>query len=160
MRPPWCLALKTSKAYVQESQRSVGNHDSALQGHTHNFTPSKSQCRGSSLNSTWVTHEGESLTDFRTHAKGTGICYNVLWGWKFWQASFFFFFYSPSTYLAWHWCPGGSHVWHSCTVLAPLAPPHSSQQTHPAQPTCSSHALLKQLPAPSHLEEINEIKTK
>lgn len=73
---------------------------------------------------------------------------------------FFFFFYSPSTYLAWHWCPGGSHVWHSCTVLAPLAPPHGSQQTHPAQPTCSSHALLKQLPAPSHLEEINEIKTK
>lgn len=115
----------------------MGNHDSALQGHTHNFTPSKSQCRGSSLNSTWVTHEGESLTDFRTHAKGTGICYNVLWGWKFWQASFFFFFLLP-----FH-LPGLALVpwWEPCLTLLYCASTTGSAPRFPADSPCPTHLL-------------------
>lgn len=82
------LALKTNEPYVQESQRAVGNQDSSLKRHVHSLTCSKSQCRGSSLKSTWVIHNGDSLTNFRAHARGAGICWNILCEWKCWKYHF------------------------------------------------------------------------
>lgn len=69
--------MKTSRAYVQESQRVVKNQDSALKDLLHKLTHSKSQCRGSSLKRTWIIW-GDSLTKFGAPGRGAGIWWKYL----------------------------------------------------------------------------------
>ena len=129
-KPPQNLALKTTGAYIQENWRAVGNWDSTLEGLMHKFPPSKSQCTGSSLKSTWAIREAESLTNFRVCAGGAGIWWNFLWGWKCKQAPFFFFLT-----LLQPRCPGagGCLFCHSLsTLLTPGIPLRN-------RPTQSAH---------------------
>ena len=90
-KPPLHFALKTSKAYVWESQSAIGNQDSALKGHSQKLTHSKSQCRGSSLKTAWVICKGDSLATFRACVRGTGNCWNFRQGQRCWWAPYFFF---------------------------------------------------------------------
>lgn len=53
---PECLALKASRAYFQESQRTVGNRNSTLKGHTQNLTHSETQKRSCKLKESWIRH--------------------------------------------------------------------------------------------------------
>ena len=55
-KPPECLALKTSRAYFQKSQRTVGNKNSTLKGHTQNLTHSETQKRSCKLKESWIRH--------------------------------------------------------------------------------------------------------
>lgn len=73
------MSLETSKAYIQKSQRLAENGNSTLKGHALNIIYFESQHRGSSLKSTCVTCEGDSLTNFTACVRRTGICWNVLW---------------------------------------------------------------------------------
>lgn len=49
VEPPKCQALKTSRAYTQESQKVVGNQDPAVNGVVHRPSHSKCQYRSRSL---------------------------------------------------------------------------------------------------------------
>lgn len=53
-KPRKCLPLKTSGAYVQDSQRAIKNWGCALQGYLWNLTRFKSWHRGHSLKGTWI----------------------------------------------------------------------------------------------------------
>ena len=75
--PPKCWALKTSGAYVQESQTAVENWDSTLKGHMQKLTHFESQCRGSSL-------KGATCWSWRE----VGGSWNAPWGLRFWQQPF------------------------------------------------------------------------
>lgn len=57
---------------------SWGGHIQTLKGVTQKLTHSESQHNGSSLKSTRVVGEGESVTKFRACAEGAGIWWNFL----------------------------------------------------------------------------------
>jgi len=54
-----CPALKIRAAHLQESQRAIGNQDSAFKWLTHKLTHSKTQHRGSGFTSAWAICEGD-----------------------------------------------------------------------------------------------------
>ena len=70
--------MKISGAYIQESQRAVGNQDSSLKQHVHKPTHSKSQGRGNNLRSFRAICEEDSLTSFRMSAEGAEICVGTI----------------------------------------------------------------------------------
>lgn len=94
------------------SRRAAGNN-LYMKG-SHNFTTSKSQCRGSRLISMGVTCEGDSLTNFRACARGAEICWNILPGRKHQQTPI-------SSPLLPSW-PGSSErqSWHSPSPVLAL----------------------------------------
>lgn len=74
---------------------------STLKGHAQTFTHSESKCRGSSLKSTWVMHEGYSLTNLRVCARGTVICWSFFLGQTHsWTPGFLPTFYLAGSLLA------------------------------------------------------------
>ena len=52
--PSKCLALKTSGAYFQETQRTVGNIDSTLREHTQDILCSHTHGKSSNLKGAWL----------------------------------------------------------------------------------------------------------
>ena len=52
--PPEHLSLKASRAYIQETQRTVGNRNSTLKGCTQNLTHSETQSRSRNLKGAWI----------------------------------------------------------------------------------------------------------
>ena len=49
---PKCLALETNGAYIQGTERTVGNRDSAFKGIMHRLTYPRTQNKSSTLKST------------------------------------------------------------------------------------------------------------
>lgn len=71
--PPKSLALKASRAYVQENKRAVGNRDTTLKGHMQNLTCSETQCRSSTLKGAWVWPSFRSWRSFQRGRKQLGL---------------------------------------------------------------------------------------
>ena len=124
------LALKRSEAGIWESQRPVGNPGCALFESWH---------RGSSSKSNKVIHEGDTLTNFRVYARGTGICWNFLKS----EVSVGTVFLLSLTYLMWHWhAPHMTLSMNLAKTFHPtLAFPRDSPNIAPLQSTFCPAAL-------------------
>ena len=53
-KPPECLALKARRVYLQETQRTVGNRGSTLEGHIQKLIHSGTQERSHNLKEDWI----------------------------------------------------------------------------------------------------------
>lgn len=111
---------------IQKSWRAVGNLDCTCKGLTHRLTCPEPQRRGSSVKSSWIICEGDTLTNFRVTAGGVGAL-ELFPAWKCYQAPFFL------TCLPLSWPDASTcHSWHSpLNLLTPFALPLCSLEVPP-----------------------------
>ena len=94
------LALEASGSNFWESQRAVGNQESAHRELTHTLIFSKSQGRSNSLKNTEDIREGDSPTNLGTFARGQGSSGTVSGNENTDRCHFFIFFSSPGCRVA------------------------------------------------------------